>query len=323
LENHDNPLSFGKAHSLDIFDNLPIDGFNVITKPKILKLKTKSGPVQIVGIPWPTKNSIAISNKCAFKSSQNITDYICTAVGQIIESLANELDTKTPSIFAGHLTVSTGIFSGSEKRAIYGNDPTFLPSQLTIKPFDYIALGHLHRHQNLNKDAYPPIVYPGSIERVDFGERKEEKGFCLVTIEKKGATRYEFIKTPTRNLVQIDIKLKEKRNQTDQIINELKKQDIKNAIVKIIYHVPEQEKDNVDLQKINQACSEAMYLASIVPIRKKPTREKRSDLKISMNFENLLSSYFDTKPQLKDKKKTLVEKAVLLYKQSKNPQKET
>ena len=31
--NHDNPLSFGKAHALEIFGQLPVDGFHVINKP--------------------------------------------------------------------------------------------------------------------------------------------------------------------------------------------------------------------------------------------------------------------------------------------------
>ena len=60
--NHDNPLRFGKANSLDIFQDLPLDGFHVIAKPTILPLKTKSGPVNIVGIPWPTRNTISMAN---------------------------------------------------------------------------------------------------------------------------------------------------------------------------------------------------------------------------------------------------------------------
>ena len=66
-----------------------------------------------------------------------------------------------------------------------------MPSQLAIQPFDYVALGHLHRHQNLNESGYPAVVYSGSIERIDFGERKEEKGFCLVSIPEKGKANYE------------------------------------------------------------------------------------------------------------------------------------
>ena len=56
--NHDNPISFGKANSLEIFGDIPLNGFHVIAKPELLHLETKNGPVQIVGIPWPTRNKI-------------------------------------------------------------------------------------------------------------------------------------------------------------------------------------------------------------------------------------------------------------------------
>ena len=126
---------------------------------------------------WP----ISISIKPAIE----ITEYIAKAVAAIITDCASKLDPQIPAVLAGHLTVASGIFSGSEKRAIYGNDPIFLPSQLAITPFDYVALGHLHRYQNLNPNGYPAIIYSGSIERIDFGERKEDKGFCLVTVHEK------------------------------------------------------------------------------------------------------------------------------------------
>lgn len=183
--NHDNPLSFGKATSLDIFGELPVTGFHVFSKPGSLLLQTKNGPIQIVGIPWPSRTNIAISNTHANKSTSALTDYIAQSVSSLIQKFALQLNPEIPAVLAGHLTVSSGIFSGSEKRAIYGTDPVLLPSQLAIAPFDYVALGHLHRYQNLNPHGYPAIVYSGSIERVDFGERKEDKGFCIVNIEKR------------------------------------------------------------------------------------------------------------------------------------------
>ena len=160
--NHDNPLSFGKAHALEIFGQLPVDGFYVVSKPEIINLKTKNGPINIVGIPWPTKGNIASSNQHLYSSAFELTNYISAAISSIIKKFAAELDPKIPAVLAGHLTVTSGIFSGSEKRAIYGNDPVFLPSQLAIEPFDYVALGHLHRHQNLNINGYPAVVYSGS-----------------------------------------------------------------------------------------------------------------------------------------------------------------
>ena len=66
--NHDNALSFGKANSFELFGDLPLDGFYVVAKPTTLKLQTTHGPIQIVGIPWPTRNAIALSEKHMQKS---------------------------------------------------------------------------------------------------------------------------------------------------------------------------------------------------------------------------------------------------------------
>ena len=296
--NHDNPVSYGKVHSLDLFKDLPIAGFHVISQPQTVWLETKNGPVQIVGIPWPTRNSLALSNKHTLSTAQQISAYISQAVGMIIEHEASKLDASVPAILAGHLTVSTGLFSGSEKHAIYGNDPLFLPSQLARDPFDYVALGHLHRHQNLNTNHQPPIVYAGSIERIDFGE-KEEKGFCLVTIHEKGNTEYSFIKGPMRPFIQIEAHLNEGSEQTEQLLLQIKKYPIDDAIVKIIYYPPAGTKDTVNIRAIQTACSNAMHLVGIIPIRSHLPRETRVAMKVDMDLATLLDNkpFFYTKNQ--------------------------
>lgn len=312
--NHDNPLSFGKAHALDIFGEMPLDGFHIVDKPRVITLTTKHGPINIVGIPWPTRNTVTLAEKHINITTTEITQYISRAVVRIIEQIANELDPAIPAVLAGHLTVSSGIFSGSEKRAIYGTDPIFLPSQLAIRPFDYVALGHLHRYQNLNPDGYPAIVYAGSIERVDFGERKEDKGFCLVSIAQKGSTTHEFIKTPTRPFIQLDVMLKEGKQQTTQIIDELKKQTIADAVIKIQYHLQPDQQDMVDIKAIQHACAQAQYLVGVIPVKKQIVRERRSGaMKVSMDFKDLLDLYFESRPECKNKKSDLLEKALMLY----------
>ncbi len=245
-----------------------------------------------------------------------ITDYISKAVGAIIQDYARKLDPTIPAVLAGHLTVSSGIFSGSEKRAIYGTDPVLLPSQLAIEPFDYVALGHLHRYQNLNTHGYPAVVYSGSIERIDFGERKEEKGFCLVKIEEKGAAWHEFITVPTRPFLQIEVYLKPGMDQTQQIVDAIAAHDITDAVVKILYHVPSGKKDTVDLQAIQRACLLAIHLVGIIPIREPIIRDRRAALKIDMDLQTLLGAYFDTRAELQDKKEELIKKALILMQES-------
>lgn len=314
IGNHDHPLSFGKAHSLDMLGELPLEGFHVFAKPGVITLNTKNGPITIVGVPWPTRNTIAISDKHNDKSTSQLTEYISKAVAHIIADFAQKIDPSIPAVLASHITVSTGIFSGSEKRAIYGNDPMLMPSQLALAPFDYVALGHLHRHQNLNASGYPAVVYSGSIERIDFGERKEEKGFCLVTIPEKGKATYEFIEGPTRPFIQIEVTLKSGIPHTDQMLEAIKKHDMRDAIVKIIYHVPAGKKDHVDLKVIQLACHDALDLIGVIPVHSFEAREKRScALKVNMELPELLGSYFATKPELSEKQDGLIEKALLLW----------
>ena len=293
--NHDNPVSFGKANSLEIFGDMPLEGFYVIDRPRTLLLQTKNGPVQLVGIPWPTRTTLALNAKNVGGSAHEITEFISNAVAQYIQEAAHQLDPTIPSILAGHLTVSSGIFSGSEKRAIYGNDPLFMPSQLAIEPFDYVALGHLHRYQNLNPHGYPALVYAGSIERIDFGERKEEKGFCVVDLVRR-ATTHTFVQTPTRPFVQIELELGENAAyHTQEILVAIDKHTIKDAVVKILYHVPPGVKDSVDIGAVERRCSTAKYLVGIIPIRAYSSRERRIVGSAEMDVETLLSSYFDQK----------------------------
>lgn len=310
--NHDNPLSYGKANSLDIFAHLPVDGFYVFAKPSLQIIQTKSGPVQIVGIPWPNRHNLTLNNPQYAQSVPELTKQISDSLAMIIQTLAGQLDPEIPAILVGHLTVSSGIFSGSEKRAVYGQDPILLPSQLAIKPFDYIALGHLHRFQNLNEQGEIPIVYSGSIDRIDFGERKEDKGFCDVIIEQKYKTNLNFIKLNTRPFIQVDITLNEEMDQTEQILSALKKHSIQDAIVKITYKIASHITDIVDVKKIQKYCTQAMYLVGIFPIKSIQTRSHRNILQQEMNLETLLRTYFSSQDTLKKRCDILTEKALRL-----------
>ncbi|HEV2917295.1 MAG TPA: exonuclease SbcCD subunit D [Candidatus Babeliales bacterium] len=314
--NHDHPMSFGKAHALDIFGDLPLDNFYVIAKPTTLYLETKNGPINIVGIPWPSRTTISINNAHMTSSTSDITQYISKAVAHIIADMAAKLDHTIPAVLASHVTVSSGIFSGSEKRAIYGTDPILLPSQLAIKPFDYVALGHLHRYQNLNPQGYPAIVYSGSIERIDFGERKEEKGFCVVTIYKKDDTTHTFIPVPTRPFIQIEVEITQEDAQTAQLIAEIKKYHLQNSVVKIIYHLPADIPDRVNVKAIQVACSEALYIVGIIPIHHHTMRARRFTAAYqSMDVPTMLQTFFASKPETQLRADTLTQMALELLEQ--------
>lgn len=308
--NHDHPISFGKTNALELFSQLPTTGFHVIARPQTLHLETKSGIIQIVGIPWPTRATVAMTTMHAQKNSESIASIISSAISTIITRLAEKLDTHRPAILAGHLTVSNGIFSGSERTAIIGTDPIFLPSQLALAAFDYVALGHLHRHQQLSD--VPPIVYSGSPERIDFGERNDTKGFCLVSIENKKTT-YEFIKTPTRNFIQFDINLDNSSAYTEQIIQKIQHTAIDDAVIKILYKVPLETHHTVDIDLILKACSRAMHVAGIIPLHQQQARSTRMQFHQHDSIMTIIQSYIENKPELAHIKTELLEKTTALH----------
>jgi DNA repair exonuclease SbcCD nuclease subunit/predicted GIY-YIG superfamily endonuclease len=65
--------------------------------------------------------------------------------------------------------------------------------------FDYVAAGHVHRHQELTRrdGSGPPIVYAGSPDRISFAETDEPKGYVLVDAA-PGALTHSFVEHDVR-----------------------------------------------------------------------------------------------------------------------------
>lgn len=295
--NHDHPLSFGRAHALDVFGNIRHDGFYVFSKPQAITIQTKSGPVQVVGVPWPMRHNVLAKEAHQLKNATEVTDYLSSRVCQIIAQLAEKLDPALPSLLVGHLTVANGVFSGSERRAVYGTDPLFLPSQLAVAPFDYVALGHLHRYQNLNEKGRCPVVYSGSPERVDFGERKEPKGYCdvTITVDKEKRTEHSFIELPVRPMIQVEVKIDETKDATEQVLSAIAAHNLTGAIIKVVYHVPAGHRDEVDVSAVQRALKPAHYVTGIVPVHAVATRTQRVGVTTQMGAQELLEQYFESR----------------------------
>ena len=113
-------------------------------------------------------------------------------------------------------------------------------------------------------------------------------------------------------MIQIEVKLTTLGNQTEQILDQLKKKNLTNAIVKIGYHVPEASTDTVDVLALQRACSKAMYLVAIFPKHTLATREHRAQLKVDMDLPTMLRNYFDEKKEIADRKELLIKKALEL-----------
>lgn len=295
--NHDNPISFGKATTLDIFGTLNVPKAKIVTEPELLNIETKAGQVQVFCLPWPTKNLFLSKEEYKDLTDHEITKEIQKKASKKILEFARMAKPEIPAIFAAHLAAAEATYSGSERSVIIGSDPVFPTQILAQKEFDYVALGHIHKYQDLNIGNDIPVVYPGSIERINFGEEKEDKGFCLVNIE-DGKTSYEFIAVPARRFITIDIDISQEQDPTVALLHEIEKHDLAEAIIRVFYTMPVEGINSMDFSKINSALEEAFLVATIAEKSKPMERTQRVDISEDLGMLEALDKYIQSNPEL-------------------------
>ena len=110
-----------------------------------------------------------------------------------------------------------------------------------------MAIGHIHKPQDLNKGGQPPVIYPGSIERVDFGEAAEDRFFIIAEV-KRGETKVEWRKIEgARPFIDRRIVLTSSENVKENLKSALpKKKEIEGAIIRLIVEYPREYDSLID-----------------------------------------------------------------------------
>ena len=301
LGNHDYPSAGGKASAVEIFPALDIEGVTIVRKPGLHTLDTENGQVQIACLPWAGRSGLVSKDEYKSLSTQEIQIEIEKRLIAIIRDLASKTDNSNPAIFLGHLSVRNAKLSGTERDTITISDPIVPVSELNNGAFNYVALGHIHRFQNLSKDDFPPIVYSGSIERIDFTEEKEKKGFVIgeiVESEEGWKCEYEFIETPARKFLTIEIDGSDLESDLN-LEKRFKKEDIADAVVRVRVKVLNPG-EKIDEKRIKSLFESAQTL-KVEKIFEKPEKIMRHPgLSKTMGLMEALDKYIETKPELKD-----------------------
>ena len=310
--NHDIPVAYGKAISFDIFGTLELEGISVVRRPELLRVETASGPVELAALPWPTRHLLKTRAEFSERSQDGVQNAIEEICRNQIEQFARESDPAVPTILAAHIAAAEATFSGSERPAVIGSDPTLLTSALAEPAFDYVALGHVHKHQDLNHGNAPPVVYSGSIERVDFGEERDDKGYCLVNIATTGperSTSYEFVKVPARRFLTVDVVVEEGEDPTRRILGALEGKEIADAVLRVRCRLPEGPTATIDMGLVGAAVQTAHFFAGVFPIRPAAQRQRRSTVTEEMGMPEALNRYIDNLPQLRSQRHLLLKYA--------------
>jgi len=133
-----------------------------------------------------------------------------------------------------------------------------IPDKYLKRSFDYIALGHYHKHTKLSNNCQ----YAGSTEHFSFSESKDKKGFIEIHLE-KNKINTKFIKIENRTILDLEpIEcLNLNLNQIMESIElKIKKIDPKNKIFRIkLEKIPTITYRGIDFEKIKNLCKDATH----------------------------------------------------------------
>lgn len=192
-------------------------------------------------------------------SVEEINRRLGDAIDALVREETENLEPGLPAVLAAHGTVF-GATYGSERSVLLGQE-LIIPRSVVANPaFDYVALGHIHKHQVL-RDADPPVVYAGSIERIDFGEEKEQKGFVVVQLE-KGSAQFEFIPLEVRSFLTMEVEANGE-DPTAQVLETIAAHDIEDKVVRLIVHTTAEKEPLLRDSEIFQALGEAFHIAAV------------------------------------------------------------
>jgi DNA repair protein SbcD/Mre11 len=307
--NHDIPLSSSRATSIDVFRSLELPGVTVVRAIGARTIATKSGPLQLLALPWVTRSSILAREEYKNRSVEELNQLMVELAGDALRQAAAELDPAIPTVVVGHAHVF-GARVGAEKLLTMGTDPMFDLALFNGLPnVDYVALGHIHKHQALQESG-PPIVYAGSINRVDFSEESEAKGFVLAEVE-RGACRWEFVPVQARPFLTIDARA-EGDDPTGRVLQSIYRhgEKIGRSVVRLRIKGTRAALGQLDDDQLRGQLREAFYL---LPFQKEATDEDRlratgRDLRGKTPLE-LLETYLEGKDEPPERRETLLQYA--------------
>lgn len=280
--NHDISPSAGRAHTLQEFETLQVPNIHVISQPKLLKPDDLNGlPVQVLGIPWLNRSGLAAAINTEEDDTADINALMERQLSEIIESFMKDLDGILPAILTSHVSVQ-GASYGNERSVMLGRDLVLAGSLVRDERLDYVALGHIHKAQDLNKDGHHPVIYPGSIERVDFGEIDDRKTYVIAEVDRNHTT-YQQFDLPGRKFIDRAVEITSNEDVQSQILTALPDQEkLKNAILRLSLSYPRDWEALIDEPAIRRAAEDAFEFHLI--------RRPRTQVRIRLSSDESIAS---------------------------------
>ena len=310
--NHDLPHVANRATALEIFPTLQVANVTVGDTLTTYQVSTRAGPVQVVSLPW-----IRIGQFMAREETRNMTlEQIRQEVEQrltgLLEGEAEALDPSVAAVLCGHVTVASAVTS-SERSMMLGNDHVLGLGVLANRAFDYVALGHVHKHQVLSQ--HPLVVYPGSLQRIDFSEEKDTKGFCVFDLDpakprEQRVSGFQFQPVSARPMLTVEVRVRAGEDATDATLAAIARhadQGLEGAMVRVTVEMPAEAEPGFREAMVRQALAPAHYVASIERRVRQERRTRLGDEASGLAPAEALRRYLKSRNVTEERERLLME----------------
>ena len=266
--NHDLPHVLHRASAVEIFPILDAVNVTVGDTLTTYRVQTRSGEAQVVALPWVRMGQFMAREETRGLTLEQITREVEQRLTDLLREQMEGLDGAAPALLCGHVTAS-GATLGSERTMMLGKEHVLTLGTLADRALDYVALGNIHRYQVLSR--HPLVVYPGSIERVDFSEEDEEKGFCVVDLDParpKGerVVDFRFVPVHARPMLTVEARVQEGEDPTAVTLAAIQRADrsrLDGGIVRVRVEMPAAASPAFREPVIRQALAPAHHIAGI------------------------------------------------------------
>ena len=320
--NHDMPHVIGRATALEIFQTLEVPNVYIGDTLKTHRVETAAGPLQVVAVPWVRRSAFLAKDEARGLNPDQVNEAIQERLARIIRSEADSLDINVPAVLAGHLSVS-GATTSSEQSMMLGRDHVLLNSAVALPQFDYVALGHLHKHQILGRD--PHVVYSGSLQRIDFGEERDNKGFCVIDLDPSkpaGHRLRDFAFQPVNARAFLTIPVKIAAGDTDPtqtVVEAISKHHIQGAIVRLQISLPAEMDEHLRDGDIRNALNDAHFVSSISKeVLDQPRARLGTAVSKGLDPKEALRLYLESRSFPKDRAQVLMDHAERLMEEERS-----
>lgn len=296
--NHDLPPNALKASSIEIYDTLRVHNVKVAHEYEVFPVETKRGRVIVGTAPYPIRSRLMQELDMTGRTIRETDKLLEESLASILENLAKEADElaaedNAPRILTGHFTVR-GAVLGSERSVMLGRDVQVALPILADKRWDYVALGHIHKQQNLThgREDLPPVVYSGSLERIDFGEENDPKGFCWLELE-RGKAKWDFVRVMARPMVTLRVDCRKETYPTRKVVGFIREHDLQDAIVRLFVELSPETNASLKDAYVRGALQEAgvFHVAGIKRDIERPERARLGTNPEGLSHEELLEHY--------------------------------